>query len=209
MTEEPTEIPYWGKESTDFPSQFRHKNGSTSLIDRMRAKDPRQLSSLGELAALEYREHLQQFLVRRIRRAQDVQDLSQEVYLRLLRVQEPGFLREPLAYLYRTAANVVYEFLRSRREHVTFDSELADRAAAKSDLPKSDEIGDQLGYERDLERVLAALPPLQQTILVLQKRDGLSYEEIALRLKLSVHTVEKYLFRALATIRSKNWDTGT
>jgi RNA polymerase sigma-70 factor (ECF subfamily) len=173
----------------------------------MRAKKPHHLSNLGELAALEYREHLQQFLVRRVRRAQDVQDLAQEVYLRLLRVQEPGYLREPLAYLYRTAANVVYEFIRSRREHVMFDSEAADRAASRADNPKSDEIGDRLGYERELERVLAALPPLQQTILVLQKRDGLSYEEIAAKLDLSVHTVEKYLFRALATIRSTNWDS--
>ncbi len=159
-----------------------------------------------ELAALEYREHLQQFLVRRISRAQDVQDLSQEVYLRLLRVQDPGYLREPLAYLYRTAANVVYEFLRSRREHVTFDSEVADRAAAKIDDPRPDEMSDRLSCERDLERVLAALPPLQQAILVLQKRDGLSYEEIAAKLKISIHTVEKYLFRALATVRSTKWD---
>jgi len=173
----------------------------------MRAKEPHRLSSLGELAALEYREHLQRFLVRRIRRAQEVQDLSQEIYLRLLRVQDPGYLREPLAYLYRTAANVVYEFLRSRREHVVFDSEMADRAASKSDDAKSDDIGDQLSCEREIERVLAALPPLQQTILVLQKRDGLSYEEIARELKISVHTVEKYLFRALATIRSTNWDS--
>jgi len=173
----------------------------------MHAKEPHRLQNLGELAALEYREHLQQFLVRRIRRAQDVQDLSQEVYLRLLRVQEPGLLREPLAYLYRTAANVVYEFLRSRRQHVTFDSEMADRAASQADGSRPDKIADQLSLERDLERLLATLPPLQQTILVLQKRDGLSYEEIAQRLKISVHTVEKYLFRALATIRSKNWDS--
>jgi RNA polymerase sigma-19 factor, ECF subfamily len=173
----------------------------------MHAKHPHPVSKLVELAAQEYREHLQQFLVRRIRRAQDVQDLSQEVYLRLLRVQDTGYLREPLAYLYRTAANVVYEFLRSRREHVMFDSETADRAASKTDNPKPDELAEQIGYERDLERVLASLPPMLQTIVVLQKRDGLSYEEIAQQLDISVHTVEKYLFRALAMIRSKDWDS--
>lgn len=173
----------------------------------MRAKNPHQPPSLGEIAAQEYREHLQRFLVRRIRRAQDVQDLSQEVYLRLLRIQEPGYLREPLAYLYRTASNVVYEFLRSRREHVLFDSEVADRVAATTEQPRSGELAEQLSCEREVERVLATLPPLQKAILVLQKRDGLSYEEIGQKLSLSVHTVEKYLFRALATLRATPWDS--
>lgn len=173
----------------------------------MRAKDPNPEAKLVDLAAQEYREHLQQFLVRRIRRAQDVQDLSQEVYLRLLRVREPGYLREPLAYLYRTAANVVYEFIRSRREHVMFDSETADRAASKTSNARPDEMAEQIGCERDLERVLASLPPMLKTILVLQKRDGLSYEEIAQQLDISVHTVEKYLFRALAMIRSRDWES--
>jgi DNA-directed RNA polymerase specialized sigma24 family protein len=74
-----------------------------------------------------YRYALRRFLIQRLRNAQDASDLSQEVYLRLLRVPDATLVRQPRAYLFRIAANVLYEFhMRQQHESVTFDSEMLD-----------------------------------------------------------------------------------
>ena len=46
----------------------------------------------------------------------------------------------------------------------------------------------------------------ERAVFVLRKRDGLSYTEIARALDISVHTVKKYLARAVAQCRSARWE---
>ena len=53
---------------------------------------------------------LTRYLRRRLPGRIDPEDLAQEVYVRLLRVEQLEQIKEPQAYLYRVASNV--EFLR-------------------------------------------------------------------------------------------------
>jgi RNA polymerase sigma factor (sigma-70 family) len=164
---------------------------------------------LAKLAFERYRGGLQRYLMRRLDHAQNAQDLGQEVYLRLLRVDSADLVRQPQAYMYRIAAHVVYEFrLREAREKecLTIDSEaLTELAERVADLSRND-VWKQMNTERELGRVLSQLPAIDQAIIVLQKCDGLSYAQVAQKLGISVHTVKKYLFRALLHLRSAAWD---
>ncbi len=138
--------------------------------------------------------------MRRLRSAQQAQDLAQEAYLRLLRVERAELIRQPRAYLYRIAVNLVTEFrLRSQRDPVMYDSETLTEIAERTAEASSE--GERSGDAREVERLLEQLPPLYRAILVLRKRDGLSYAEIAQQLGISVHTVKKYLARAVAKCR--------
>ena len=153
----------------------------------------------------QYDSALQKFLMRRLRSTQHAQDLAQETYLRLLHLDRGEFVRKPQAYLYRIASNLVYEFkLRERNEPVTFDSEALEHAAECT--AAASEETDRLGIQQQIEAMLAGLPPLYRAVLVLRKRDGLSYAEIARTLDISVHTVKKYLARAVAQCRSAKWE---
>jgi len=150
---------------------------------------------------------LHRFLMRRLRSTHHAQDLAQETYLRLLRMDRQELVRKPQAYLYRIAANLVYEFqLRERNQPVSFDSDAVAEAAELPTSPATNDAGDGLSLSRQLETVLAELPPLYRAVLVLRKRDGLSYSEIARTLDISVHTVKKYLARAVAQCRCAHWD---
>src|SRR5262249_57323704 len=53
---------------------------------------------------------LVRFIARRLRSAAEARDLAHEAYVRLLRVKRRDLIRDPQAYLYRIAANVLYEF---------------------------------------------------------------------------------------------------
>lgn len=173
----------------------------------MSAKHPDSAADLAGAVFGPYRQVLQRFLVQRLGSTQDARDLSQEVYLRLLRVPDLSLVRRPQAYLLRIAANVVYEFhIGKQQEAVTFDSQMVEEAAENPPARPADDLTERLHMERQLEAVLAKLPPLYRAILLMQKRDGMSYAEIGEKLQISVHTVEKYLFRALAIVRATKWE---
>jgi RNA polymerase sigma factor (sigma-70 family) len=153
-------------------------------------------------AFAEYGKELHRFLLRRLGSAQDAADIAQEVYLRLTRLESVDWIREPRAYLYGVASHVVYEFrLRLRRDPVTFDSSAVEGVADDLGHSSADVMGDRLDAQRRLERALSGLPPTHLAVLVLHKRDGMSYEEVARKLRLSVHTVHKYVVQAKAQVK--------
>ncbi|WP_158601746.1 RNA polymerase sigma factor [Solilutibacter pythonis] len=155
------------------------------------------------LAAL--RDHdaeLRRYLRRRVNNAQDLGDLVQEVYLRLLRINQEGELvRNPLAYIRGVAAHVASEFgMRERRRRVDFDSDAAERLADAPVRGVTEEAGSF--FQHQLRQALAELPPNRLAVLLLERRDGLSHAQIAEKLGLSVHTVKKYSVQALAHVRA-------
>jgi RNA polymerase sigma-70 factor (ECF subfamily) len=152
---------------------------------------------------------LYRFLIRRLRGAEDAQDLAQDVYLRFLQVQHNELVRQPQAYLYRIAANLVSEFSLRRKNHpVTYDSRAVQNRTEHPDDIWTDEVGESLNRQQELqqlEHVLTQLPAAYQAVLLLRTRDGLSRDEIAKELGLSPQTVKKYLFRAIAHCRAARW----
>lgn len=150
---------------------------------------------------------LRRYLLRRGHRGQEAQDLAQEVYLRLLRVGKAELARQSPAFLYWIASHVVYEFRRkARREQVLFDSGLLENWSEHPPHVAPDGMDRQLDLSRQLGRALEQLSPKYRAVLLLHKQDGMSYAEIASTLGISVHTVKKYLARALSTLRALAWD---
>jgi RNA polymerase sigma factor (sigma-70 family) len=150
----------------------------------------------------EYGEGLDRYLMRRLLSAQRAQDLAQETYLRLLQVRDHDLILAPQAYLFRIASNLVYELeKRERSNPVIFDSRLVEDSSERTRDPRATEPSEHLGVQQQLAAVLARLPPLYAAILLMKRRDGLSTSEIACQLNLSIHTVKKYLFRAVASCR--------
>lgn len=154
--------------------------------------------------AWRHQRELMRYLQRRVSQPEDVADLAQETYARLLKFDDSQEIREPLALLYQIASWVLGDFRRrsKRDERVTMDSEAVDRRIEEPDECAGDEIADRIDLERRLLRALAALPPTHVAVLLLHKRDGLSHEEVATRLNISVHTVQKYMAQANARIRA-------
>lgn len=167
---------------------------------------PMRGESLAMAAAEQYAGKLRQFLLRRLReRPHDVDDLAQQVHLRLLALSEDGSLvRQPPAYLFRVAANVVNDFYSAEHKqgHVLYDSDVLHQAADHHTGP--DALA-AFELQQELEEALAQLPPTQRAVLLMQERDGYQYKEIALKLRLSVDTVHKYMTLAKAKLRVLLW----
>jgi RNA polymerase sigma-70 factor (ECF subfamily) len=175
----------------------------------MPSESTKPMASFARSAFQKYAPALHRFLVRRIRRPQEIDDLSQEVFARLLRVEKAEIVRKPASYLFGIAANVVREFrIRAEHDHdrVTFDSRMVEYLAEHPFEAPDDDMADRLSLRRQLERGLAQLPRTHRVVLLMVTRDGLSHEEAAKAAKLSVHTVEKYVTDARARLKLMKWD---
>ena len=155
---------------------------------------------LGESFSNREYHSLSQFLLRHIP-AQEVDDVIQEAYRRLLETNSTVLVRNPVAYVHAIAWNVVCDFWRRRRTRtVTFDSDLMEKRMPTLGS-EADSIADQVTMEKELWQLLAQLSPTQRKVLYLARVEGCSNTEIAERIGLSVHTVKKYATKAMRRIR--------
>lgn len=162
-------------------------------------------SEVPQPQAAEYPPQLHKYLIRRLRNREDAQDLAQETYLRFLQLPDPGVVRNPAAYLFRIAFNLMSEWrMRNDRSVVSCDS---DMLARRSNLA-ADEPGpiDQLLSQEHLEKVLEQIPATYRRVLLMSKCDGLSNDQIAQRLNLTPETITRYLGRAMSFARRARWD---
>ncbi len=155
-----------------------------------------------------YGPDLHWFLVERLKSDQDAKDVTQEIYLRLLRLGKGELVREPRAYVYFVARQVLAQFrMRARQSPVTYDSKLAQDRDRHPGEPGPDPVANRLLALGELEHLLNALPALQAKVFLLRAFEGLSWAQIAERLNISPHTVKKYLCEANARISTMRRET--
>lgn len=145
---------------------------------------------------------LLRYLRRRLGNPADARDVAQETYARLLRVSQADLIRDPQSYVFRIAANLAYEFeLNQRRERARLDTAPLNEELERLEALSLEEQTDLTAYVARLDRVMATLPPQSRAALILHRRDGMTYEEIAAQLGTSVHMVKKYITTGLERCR--------
>jgi RNA polymerase sigma-70 factor (ECF subfamily) len=146
---------------------------------------------------------LRQYLAANFRAAeQDIPDLVQEVYLRLMRVRCHEAIRSPQAYLFTMAFHVMYQHKLSRAavpEAVDIVDALADSEGYVAQDPAA--LLDARQRLAEMDRVLQQLPPNVQSTFLLSRHYGYTLDEIATQLGVSRGMVKKYLAKALAHFR--------
>src|SRR5258708_1762969 len=145
-----------------------------------------------------YRVPLIRYFGKRIREAYDVDDLVQEVFIRLVRQAAIESVQQIDSYVFQTAANVIRDRARrhAARHHREHDE------LSESDLPTNELSPERvlLGTEQ-LERAIAALEELSEStrqVFVLRRYEGMRYEEIAAHLGMSVSGVRFHMEKAKA-----------
>ena len=143
--------------------------------------------------------------------AADAEDLAQEVFLRVYRAKESY---EPSAkfstWIYRITTNASLNFIRGRKARRKVSGEMpggdGDDAAADFEDEKAEAPGERLEKDelaRVLRRIVEELPERQRVAILLNKYEGLSYEEVAAAMDMSVMAVKSLLTRARVNIKEK------
>jgi RNA polymerase sigma-70 factor (ECF subfamily) len=149
-----------------------------------------------------YGRRLQRFISKRLHDRTEVPDLAQEVFLRLMRVDDHEIIRSPEAYLFTVASHVVHQH-RARQSSAPATIDIAAVLTELQLISDDDPVAHADSQQRleEVQRALAELPSRISTTLLLHRFAGLSIEEIGRRLGVARPTAKKYLARALAHCR--------
>ena len=144
---------------------------------------------------------LRQFIRNKINDPHRVEDLLQEVYLRLTKAPELKTAGEIKAYTYRITSNLINDFWRQNQRYPN-DTYPSDDAIFE--LPSSDLESDIANREtlRSLRIAFEELPEQCRRIFWLNRYEGLTYSEIAAQLNVSVSWVEKNMMKAISHCRA-------
>lgn len=122
-------------------------------------------------------------------------DIVQECFASI--VKNNPAISNPRVYLYNSVRNRCIDLLRSRKK---------ERIAPMDALSYISDEEAQIRSEMEVRlwEAVDSLPPKRRELLLLNKRDGLKYSDIARLKGLSENTVRNQIFRAIESLRKNS-----
>ncbi len=149
------------------------------------------------------RDAIGRFLAARLGSRDEADDVLQDLFLRLGRIEATAELRDPAAYLFRMALNLARDRRRERGRARARDAHWID---ANYQMAGAEPVLDQPSAEAAygarqrvaaVEQALEELSPQCRRVFQLHKFEGLSHREVAARTGITRSTVEKHMNTAL------------
>ena len=147
-----------------------------------------------------YKKKLYYFSLRYLEDPTDAEELVQMVFISIWEHRKTlDDTKSIKSYIYKTTVNNIYNCLKKRavkKKYLLSEMQMEEGFA--------NETYDQLFY-KDLENrigdIITSLPPQQQKIFNFRRLEGLTPEEIAKKLELSVRTVENQIYRVTKILK--------
>jgi RNA polymerase sigma factor (sigma-70 family) len=127
----------------------------------------------------------------------DAADLAHDTFLRVLKVWDKdraADLREPRAYLTTIAARVLLNHYRRLSLERAYLASLA--ILPETQAPSAEDRLIILETLHEIDAVLDRLPANTRTAFLLAQLEGMTYDQIATHLRISVRTVKRYMVAA-------------
>lgn len=160
-------------------------------------------------AYFEQRDALGRFFRARLGAQADVEDLLQDLYLKVSGSSADQEIRDARAWLYRLASNLMMDRLRSGRRAAARDGawrQISHAIGPSEDIHDAPDAEQVVAGRERLTAVVAALsdlPARTRQVFRLHKFESLSYAEVAARLGISRSSVEKHMMDALRLLTRK------
>jgi RNA polymerase sigma factor CnrH len=140
----------------------------------------------------DHRVALLRYLTRLLSNSADAEELVQETYIRLLRVEYLEQLDDQVRrFLFKIATNLARDRIRQRKAR-SFDSHVPcelDELVGEQAPPE--EVADWDAGLKVIKQVLLDLPPRYRRVFLLHVTENMSYRAIARHLDVSTKTVER------------------
>ena len=147
-----------------------------------------------------YAPRIYQFSLSYLKNNADAEELVQDVFLKIW--EKRDMLDESKnikSFIFKVAVNTIYDFIRHKNIENAFNDYTRANFETNSDNTWHMVIYDEM--QENLQKLVAQLPGQQQKIFQLSKEEGLTSEEIAVKLNLSKRTVDNHLYRAVSFLK--------
>lgn len=147
---------------------------------------------------------LRSYFRRRTGGAADVEDLVQEVFVRLMKREPQGSIDNLAGYIFQIAANLLRERARTRSRQGGIGTPYLSAGTLEGD---QDFSAERIELGRDafaqVESALRELPERVRTVFILSRFEEWTGAQIARRLGVSASTIEKDMARAIQHLKER------
>jgi RNA polymerase sigma-70 factor (ECF subfamily) len=144
---------------------------------------------------------LRRFLVGRgAVRVADLDDIAQEVFLRLLRYRTSEVVSQPQAYLFKIASNVAAEWAIRARHRFEHEPHWLDSLVAEDQV---EEALDSAAAQNEIRRAVDTLTPRERQIIKLYFEEGLTHAQIAGRIGVTLRVVRRDFEKSYSKLRGE------
>jgi len=137
-----------------------------------------------------------------IKRDADAEEIVQEVFVKIWEAREKLDVHTSFeSFLFTVAYNATISLFRKRLT----EKKYLEHLKHLQQLNNAPDLIDEVLFNELNEKVLSLLnelTPRQKEIFLLSREDGLTQNEIAIKLKISVLTVKKHMVNTLAFLKS-------
>ena len=134
-------------------------------------------------------------LRRKLGCAHIAEDIASETFAQLAAKEAPELIREPRALMTTISLRLVYDLWRRRDLERAYLETLGDQPEGMG--PSAEEISMAVESALVVDRALDGLSKKARMAFIYSQFDGLTYNEIALRLGVSASMVRQYIAKAL------------
>lgn len=151
-----------------------------------------------------HKKPLSLFLKRTLVATEEVNDAMQEIYLRLLRLENIEAVQlNPKAYLFRIAANLVNDGIRKKytrhmKQHFAIDEQELECSA-----PSPEENLDRVQQMTLLKNACDSLSAEERRIFFLHRVSKMTYQEISVEMGVSARTVRRLVVQTLSFLQDQ------
>jgi RNA polymerase sigma-70 factor (ECF subfamily) len=163
----------------------------------------REHERLLDQLAQRYRYPLVAFFTRRVGSSSEAEDLTQEVFLRMIRRLGVSGVDNVEAFLFRTAVNLLRDRSRRGKTLASREVDFAQRYGDVDDLSPERLFDSRQSLDLVIE-VLNELDERTRDAFILHRLEGMKHAQIAEVLGVSVSSVEKYIVKALALLLKRS-----
>lgn len=174
-----------------------------ALVRQYRRGDPAALEKL----VVRHRGRLFSFILNMAGRADEADDIFQEVWFRAISKIDSYRNKNFLAWLTRIAHNLMIDRWRSNKANVSFDAteeegglDLSERLAGPEPSPA--QRVESSDVEKRVSAAVAALPLEQREVFLMRVKEGLSFREIAKIQGVSINTALARMQYGLTKLRT-------
>lgn len=131
----------------------------------------------------------------------DAEDLAQDVFVKLWDNPDIWEQQETWnSYIYTMARNQIYNFLKHKAIEYNYQEQLAEESTSFFEA----DIHDKL-YAKEIELLIKLaldnMPEQRKKVFIMSRQKGMSNQEIADNLQLSIRTVERHLYLTLRELK--------
>jgi RNA polymerase sigma factor (sigma-70 family) len=134
--------------------------------------------------------------------AADVEDLIQDVFVRLAGPAGEADLLKPEAFVFTLARNLVRDRARRLHTRAQANSIAIEEVDLSCERPTPEQSLEFAQLLQQVEQALDSVRPSARRVFLLHRVHGISYSEIAMHMNISVSMVEKHIMSAIIALRS-------